>query len=88
LYEGGNADEMIRRAAEIVESGARIICLLALSDDGAPGHNEDNAARLAALGVPAFACTPTLFPDLMAAAIQSRDLTQWAARQGIVTVRG
>jgi hypothetical protein len=43
------------------------------------------AALLAELGVPAFACTPDLFPDLMAAAIQRRDVGLWAARQGIVT---
>jgi hypothetical protein len=37
------------------------------------------AAAFAALGVPAFACTPDLFPDLMAAAIERRDLAGWAA---------
>ena len=37
------------------------------------------AAALAALGVPAFACTPELFPDLMGAAIRGDDLSRWAA---------
>ena len=37
------------------------------------------------MGAPAFACTPELFPDLMAAAIERRDLGQWAAARGIVT---
>jgi hypothetical protein len=40
---------------------------------------------MAALGVPTFACTPDLFPELMAAAIQKQDLQLWAARQDIVT---
>ncbi|MBI0382431.1 hypothetical protein JBE27_40785 [Streptomyces albiflaviniger] len=31
-------------------------------------------AALAALGAPAFACTPDLFPDVMAAAIERRQL--------------
>jgi hypothetical protein len=35
---------------------------------------------LAALGVPAFACTPDAFPELMAAAIQRRDLKSFAER--------
>jgi hypothetical protein len=35
--------------------------------------------------VPAFACTPDLFPDLMAAAIERRDIGQWAAANDIVT---
>jgi hypothetical protein len=31
------------------------------------------------LGVPAFACTPDLFPELMTAASSGRDLRQWAS---------
>ena len=38
------------------------------------------AVLLAGLGVTAFACTPDAFPDLMAAAIERRDITQWAQR--------
>ena len=34
------------------------------------------------------ACTPDLFPDLMAAAIHRRDLTAWAAQHDIAAVRG
>lgn len=85
LYEGGIADEMLRRAAEIVTSGATMIALLALSDSGTPSYDADHAAALAALGVPAFACTPDLFPDLMAAAIERRDISAWAAANDIVT---
>jgi hypothetical protein len=64
-----------------------MVCLLALSDKGAPSFDTGNAAALAALGVPSFACTPDLFPDLMAAAISRRDLALWAARHDIVTAR-
>ena len=88
LYEGGDADEMIKRAAALVASGVRMVCLLALSDAGAPVHDGRNAARLAALGVPTFACTPQLFPELMAAALQKRDLGAWAAKAGIAVARG
>lgn len=79
LYEGGIEDEMLRRAREMVDQGVTVIALLALSDDGAPSYDADHAAKLCALGVPTFACTPDLFPDLMAAAIERRDLAQWAA---------
>ncbi len=65
-----------------------MICLLALSDQGAPSYDHANAAALAGIGVPTFACTPDLFPDLMAAAIQKQDLTLWAARNDVVTARG
>ena len=61
---------MIRRAASLMASGVHAICLLALSDDGAPGYDACNVAALADLEIPAFACTPDLFPSLMAAAIQ------------------
>jgi Mg-chelatase subunit ChlD len=74
LYEGGVQDEMLRRIVALLGAGVQVIVLLALSDEGAPAYDEDNAAALAALGVPAFACTPDAFPELMAAAIQRQDL--------------
>jgi len=87
LYEGGDREEMLKRAAAIVGSGVRMVTLLALADSGAPSFDERNAAALAAMGVPSFACTPDRFPDLMAAAIQGRDLGQWAAEQGMTASR-
>jgi Mg-chelatase subunit ChlD len=85
LYEGGIAEEMLRRSAEIVGSGVTMVALLALSDSGAPSYDADHAAALADIGVPAFACTPDLFPDLMSAAIDRRDIAQWAAANDVVT---
>jgi len=79
LYEGGNRNEMIRRAASMAQSGVNMVALLALDDQGAPSYDHENAARFAALGIPSFACTPNLFPDLMAAAIKKQDLAQWGA---------
>ena len=88
LYEGGNAAEMLGRAEALVAAGINAICLLALSDTGAPSFHHDHAAAFAALGIPTFACTPDAFPALMAAAIQRQDIGQWAARNDIVTARG
>lgn len=88
LYEGGNREHMLRRVAELVASGVQVVCLLALNDTGAPIYDRHNAQVLANLGVPSFACTPDLFPDLMAATIQKQDLANWAARNDIVTARG
>jgi hypothetical protein len=79
LYEGGSRDQLLRRIAHLVDSGVQVVALLALSDSGAPAYDHDNAAALHDLGIPTFACTPDLFPDLMAAAIRREDLTQWAA---------
>ena len=88
LCEGGNAKEMIKRAAQIVESGAQFIALLALDDSGTPSYDHEHAKIFAQLGIPCFGCTPDHFPDLMAAAIQKRDLAAWAAERGIVSARG
>ena len=85
LFEGGIAEEMLRRCSSLVDSGVTMVALLALSDSGRPSYDAEHAAALAGIGVPAFACTPDLFPDLMAAAIERRDLTQWAAGNDLVT---
>ncbi|WP_192763321.1 VWA domain-containing protein [Actinomadura algeriensis] len=80
LFEGGSRDELLRRAAALTAAGVRVVVLLALSDDGTPAHDHANAAALAALGVPVFACTPDAFPDLMAAAVEGRDLRDFSGR--------
>ncbi|MZD05950.1 VWA domain-containing protein [Streptomyces sp. SID5785] len=74
LYEGGIRDEMLKRVAAMKASGVQFVTLLALSDEGAPAYDREHAAALAALGAPAFACTPDLFPDVMAAALEKRPL--------------
>ncbi|NEV64543.1 VWA domain-containing protein [Thiorhodococcus minor] len=88
LYEGGDETDMLKRAASIKASGTEFITLLALSDEGAPFYDHRMAAQYAAMGIPAFACTPDQFPALMAAAISREDITAWAAREEIVTARG
>lgn len=85
LYEGGVEAGLLSRARELVESGVQFVTLLALSDEGAPAYDRQLAAKLAALGVPSFACTPDAFPGLMAAAIRRDDVGAWAAAQGLAT---
>jgi hypothetical protein len=88
LCEGGNAGEMLKRMGSIVASGIQVITLLALSDDGAPGFDHNHAAAFAAMDIPSFACTPDLFPDLMAAAIQRQNISQWASTNALSSERG
>ena len=85
LYEGGVEQNLLRRANELVQSGVQFITLLALSNEGSPFYDRALAGRLAALGVPCFACTPDIFPGMMAAAIRREDVGLWAAEQGVVT---
>jgi Mg-chelatase subunit ChlD len=84
LYEGGVAADLLRQTAEMLASGVTMVCLLALNDEGAPCFDEVLAGQMTALGAPAFACTPDLFPDLMATTIQKGDIAGWAARNQTV----
>jgi VWA domain containing CoxE-like protein len=74
----GPGDGMLARLAALRASGVTVVALLALSDGGAPSYDAAAAATLASLGIPAFACTPDAFPDLLAAAIEGRDVAAWA----------
>ncbi len=85
LIEPGSHQKVMQRAASIVSSGVRMVTLLALTDRGKPVYDHNLAAGFAGLGIPSFACTPELFPDMMAAAIQKQDLGVWAAAKGIKT---
>ncbi|HXP55491.1 MAG TPA: VWA domain-containing protein, partial [Streptosporangiaceae bacterium] len=80
LIEGGIREQMLARIVALTGAGVQVVVLLALSDDGAPSFDRDNAAALADLGVPAFACTPDEFPDLLAVAIDGGDVDAWAHR--------
>ncbi len=85
LFEGGNQEEMRKRAKSLVEAGVQVIILLALNDDGAPSYDHGNAEYMASLGIPVFACTPDKFPDMMAAALSKQDIALWAAKEDLVT---
>lgn len=87
LYENGDERSMLRRVAALKQSGVNVIVLLALSDEGRPGYDTRNAAAIAAMGCPVFACTPDQFPDLMAAALSKADISQWAVSQEIEMIR-
>ncbi len=84
LYEGGNQLEMRKRMNELVQNGIQFITLLALNDEGAPYYDSGNAEYLASIGVPVFACTPDLFPDLMASALSKQDINSWASKHEIM----
>jgi Mg-chelatase subunit ChlD len=80
LFEGGIEGQLQRRVAELLRDGVTVVVLLALADSGAPSYDHDQAAALAALGVPAFACTPDQFPELLAVALSGGDIGLWASQ--------
>jgi len=85
LFEGGNAALLHDRIAALAQAGVCVVVLLALSDEGAPAYDHAQAAALAELGVPSFACTPDAFPELLASAIEGRDVGRWANEHGLHT---
>jgi Mg-chelatase subunit ChlD len=87
LYEGGDANAMLARAAAIKQSGVNLVVLLALSDSGHPTYESKHAGAIASLGCPVFACTPDQFPSMMACALTKKDLQGWAAEQDISLIR-
>ena len=88
LFEGGNANSMLARAADIKQRGINLIVLLALSDSGHPSYDAKHAGAIASLGCPVFACTPDQFPSMMASALTGKDLQSWAAEADIALIRG
>jgi Mg-chelatase subunit ChlD len=85
LFEGGNITLLHDRVAALSRAGVTVVVLLALSDEGAPAYDHVEAAAFAELGVPSLACTPDAFPDLLAAALEHRDVGRWANEHGMHT---
>ncbi len=87
MYEGGDANDLVARIARLVGIGVNVIVLLALTDTGRPSYDPALSGRVAALGVPVFACTPDQFPELMATALRRDDVHSWAADCDIKLIR-
>src|SRR5688572_2170916 len=80
LFEGGNQAQLVRRLKDLVESGVRVICLLALSDSGVPTFDEHLAKKISEFGVPCFGCTPNKLSELIEGVLKKQDLKALAAR--------
>jgi hypothetical protein len=80
LYEGGVEAGLLRKLEEMKESGVKVIVLLALSDSGTPQYDEALGRKIAALGIPSFACTPDRLPELVEGALKGFDLMSLAEK--------
>ena len=65
LFEGGVAERLLAKLSELKESKVQVVCLLALTDGGAPAFDRGLAGTLRGLDIPAFACTPRKLVDVM-----------------------
>lgn len=77
LYEGGVRAGLLRRLGEMLESGVKVITLLALSDGGKPDYDSRLAKDISKLGIACFACTPDRLPELVEAALKGLDLKRF-----------
>ncbi len=78
LMEGGNQAGLLKRLRDLKESGVTVITLLAISDAGKPCYDEEMAGKVAKLGIPVFACTPQLLPQLLERAFRGHDLAAFS----------
>ncbi|MGN0294797.1 MAG: VWA domain-containing protein [Lachnospiraceae bacterium] len=74
LEEGGNRAALLRRLCDMKESGITVICLLAIADGGKPYYDAQMAQRVAAYGIPCFACSPALLPALLEKALKGQEI--------------
>ena len=76
---GGGTD--INRAVgycqELVTTPGKTLLLLARADDGAPELDHALARKVRSIGVPTFACTPTILPELLEAALKGDNLQRF-----------
>lgn len=85
LEEWGSPQGMLNKIKEMKSQGVEVVILLALNDEGKPHYDKANAKAVTKLSAPVFACTPDIFPELMAVAIQKGDIKQWVAQKRVVS---
>lgn len=74
LMEGGNRAGLLNRLEDMKAGGVTVVCLLALADGGKPYYDAQMAKKIADLGIPCFACSPRLLPQLLERAFRGQDL--------------
>ena len=74
LAEYGNRAAFVRRMEELKTSGVTVICLLAIADKGTPYYDAPMAQKIADLGIPCFACSPEMLPQLLEKAFRGQEL--------------
>ena len=81
LHEGGDAEQLVARMRQLVESRVRALCILALSDHGRPSYDHQLAARLVEIGVPCFGCTPHLLVEVIERVLKNQDIAPLLAEK-------
>lgn len=88
LDEGGNRAALLRRLEGLKEDGVTVVVLLAIADGGKPYYDAQTAQRVAAMGIPCFACAPEKLPLLLERALKGQDLSALAIEACISPLSG
>lgn len=74
LEEGGNRAALLRRLEAMKASGVTVICLLAIADRRKPYYDAQMAGKVAAMGIPCFACSPERIPEILEQALKGQEI--------------
>lgn len=83
LEEGGSREKLYAGVRKLLMKGAQLISLLSLNNEGIPEFDHEVATVFSGMTVPVFACTPDIFPDLLANVIKEGDMSDWIYRHGL-----
>ena len=78
LEEGGNRAALLRRLEELKLSGVTVGTLLAIADGGKPYYDAQTAQKIAAMGIPCFACAPERLPEMLERVLKGQGLEEFA----------
>lgn len=78
LEEGGNRAALLRRLEELKLSGVTVVTLLAIADGGKPYYDAQTAQKIAAMGIPCFACAPERLPEMLERVLKGQGLEEFA----------
>ena len=74
LHEGGSRAGTVQRVDAMIQSGVRVVCLLAISEAGKPSYDKAMAGMLTELGASAFSTTPDAFAEMMGRALRGESV--------------
>ena len=78
LEEGGDRAALLRRLEELKLSGVTVVTLLAIADGGKPYYDAQTAQKIAAMGIPCFACAPERLPEMLERVLKGQGLEEFA----------
>ncbi len=74
LFDGYDDHRVLMTLKSITAKGTKVICLLALNEQGTPVYNHGLAQQAISIDIPSFACSIDQFPIVMAQALNAEEI--------------